>query len=153
MGLPKILKHMEELSGLSAGDLLRYDGSGIAKAIAGTDYVTPSGIAAVGSVSGRGYYVKFADGTLLQWNKSQYSGYTTDIAYGTLYYTTLTGFTFPVAFASTPHTLVSSVNSNWYISSSIESYTATSTGRVFIYGVAKHNANFSLSWLAVGRWK
>lgn len=38
MALPKLLKHLKDLGALSAGDLLKYDGEKVAKAIPGTDY-------------------------------------------------------------------------------------------------------------------
>ena len=38
MALPKLLKHLKDLGALSAGDLLKYDGEKLAKAVPGTDY-------------------------------------------------------------------------------------------------------------------
>ena len=38
MALPKLLKHLKDLGALSAGDLLKYDGEKLVKAVPGADY-------------------------------------------------------------------------------------------------------------------
>lgn len=145
-----------ELTGfgaLNTGDIPKFGGDYLVPAVPGVDIVTPTTIAERGSVAGKGEYLKFADGTLIQWNKEAFSGYTANIAYGSLFYFTISARTFPVPFAEKPQSMVASINSNWYVSASVESYNATGTGRVFVYAVANHKENFTLSWLAIGRWK
>ncbi|KAA3401666.1 hypothetical protein F1904_12800 [Akkermansia muciniphila] len=105
-----------ELTGfgaLNTGDIPKFGGDYLVPAVPGVDIVTPTTIAERGSVAGKGEYLKFADGTLIQWHKEAFSGYTASTAYGSLFYFTVSARTFPIPFAAKPQYVIARINYNW----------------------------------------
>lgn len=57
MALPKLLQYMQDVSGLTAGDMLKYDGNKLVKAVDGTDYIT-----AIRGTTNGWNWVKYSNG-------------------------------------------------------------------------------------------
>jgi len=108
-----------------------------------------SGIIASGNNS-NGYYIQFADGTMMQWGNTTFSVSTLQNSnigtYGWSYYLSTTApITFPVAFTSNPN-VVSSTTA-W--TSSVGSITTTG----FNVNLQNDGSSTSqLNWYAIGRW-
>lgn len=143
MERPKLLGHLEELGELQAGDLLRYDGNGLAKAIPGVDYGAASG----GDIS-NGAWCKLYDGMLFCWGEAV--GTQTD-ANGKIH------MSYPVAGAGT---LVPIVTPRWGSNSTIRLVVGGPTAQGFdVYyfnspdNTPYGNAVQNVTWFAIGRWK
>jgi hypothetical protein len=123
-------------------------GSGIAPFIAQVG----AGIIESGFVSGRGWYIIFGDGTMIQWRYDNTSVSTSDTynaalgLYGWSFHYTVVTYTFPIPFYSNPF-VVGSVNGGTV---SIENI-STSNFRYIPYVIA--DPALCVGWIAYGRWK
>ena len=101
-----------------------------------------------------GSYMKFKDGTAIQWGSYSYSNVAITNRYGNLYYALPTDhITLPIAFIN------NSYNVQYLLSGSIVGgiqsnslKTSYFTTRVFC-GNTVSEANYSVNWLAIGKWK
>lgn len=108
----------------------------------GTDTLYPE--SAVYGSNTNGAYVKFADGTLMQWATK-----VTSIQSGVQKIITET---FPIAFVGTSITaFVNPLTSSATIRTSVKGYTTT-TMDVCIYDTIASTERY-YNWIAIGRWK
>jgi len=136
----------------SAGGFIRTTGSDTvaAQAIVGT--VSQSGGTPTGSLfeygsNSNGSYIRFADGTLICWGSVTSTG-GTSTTNGSLFRTTVQTQTFPAAFTSTPS--VSGGGSSFTV---WPSFDPSSTATDWSFNRATTTAtNYTLRWVAVGRW-
>lgn len=118
----------------------------------GVEGVTWKWVAGVigGFVSGRGWWVKFADGTLIQYGSISFT-MVVSVAIGY-------NITFPIAFSTSnagDHPLMSSVSpaTHWdWIHRGNDNITSSTGGNVVIsnFGAAQSAV---CRWIAIGRWK
>ena len=104
-----------------------------------------------------GHWVKFADGTLIQWGKIIYTGSVSNTALsaGGGYRTSAPGRTFPTAFYDTNYTLFAN---NLSTTVSIGTYASVGTETAFSLGFYTVSSDGTSRerhavWMAIGRWK
>ena len=148
MALPKILQYMQDVSGLAAGSLLKYDGSKLVKAVDGTDYIT----AETGTTNGWDW-AKYSDGRAECHIKTSYTGLVNK-AWGNLYESE--GFVmpaYPFAFKTLPNAIITSVDGCFV--ELMHNGTATTPGGAYI--IRPDQVAGSRQWYynisAFGRWK
>ena len=149
MALPKLLKHLKDLGALSAGDLLKYDGEKLVKAVDGTDFIT----ATSGTTNGWNW-VKYSDGRAECSIETSKACSVTNV-WGTLYESA--GFippAFPFTFAAPPScTFIPLDNCLIEVSGSVS---ATGPGAIVILRPDKVDSD-ARAWKygirAYGRWK
>jgi hypothetical protein len=151
---------------LDASNLLRggsqvYSRNNILGTVSQSSGVPTGAIIEQGS-NANGRFVKYADGTQICWHKQETANVSTNIALGTLFRTDdLPNPTFPAAFS--PSGIISyamtgnrigSAPSAWLVQNSAPSTTVLSNngGIRGISAVSIPAGNFSLSYVAVGRW-
>lgn len=108
--------------------------------------------------NGNGKYIKFQDGTLIQWNYNTVYDQEINTQYGStaIYFGTRT-ITFPVDFYDANYALscgeaIWGTGGSW---GSCMSVISKSQGRLIFYDMFKRASGtaFHYSWIAVGRWK
>lgn len=150
MALPKILQYTQDISDLTTGDLLKYDGSKLVKAVDGTDYIT-----AISGTTDGWDWIKYSDGraecrTIVSpWMSA-------DKAWGNLYESSVP-FTlpnFPFTFAAIPY-VDPVARASFFIDYSSGTATTTSPGKLYI--VRPNSVTGATFWAlqitATGRWK
>lgn len=115
------------------------------------DKITDSGS------NSNGYYIKFQDGTLLEWNYMQVDDQAINSQYGTtaVYYGTRT-ITFPIAFVgNTPSVQCSQFR--WGTGGSWGSVGTSSLTSATLFGYDMFSratgTRCVISWVATGKWK
>ena len=104
-----------------------------------------------------GRYIKYGDGTLIQWNRLSVKDQAINSAYGSLYIGNR-NITFPVAFVGSTPTVTCSefqwgTQGSW---GAVVGNNTTLTGttlRGFDVGSRATGTTCSISWYAIGRWK
>ena len=103
-----------------------------------------------------GYYMKFDDGTLIQWNKITVQDQSISGTYGSLYLGSR-AITFPIAFYSTDDMTVVCTRFHWGTSASWGSVSSFTTTGASLYGydIASRatGTNCNIDWIAIGKWK
>lgn len=149
------------VSGTSDSVLLRPKGSTDASVqfkinSAGVISVNEVAVVASGSNS-NGKYVKFYDGTMLQWNYMEVTDQAISNEYGVLYIG-LREITYPVAFVGDAPILTCSqfkygTSASW--GGITEHSTPLTKGNLRVYDVVSRTTgtNCKIGWFAIGRWK
>lgn len=148
MALPKLLKHLKDLGALSAGDLFKYDGEKVVKAVDGADYLT----ATSGTTNGWNW-VKYSDGRAECHIESSYTG-PVPHAWGNLYESE--GFNmpaYPFTFVGLPKTVITSVDGCFM--EIMHNGTAKTPGGAYIIrpDAVTGNRQWFYNVSAFGRWK
>lgn len=152
MEQPRLLKHLEDLKALQPGDLLKYDGEKLVKAIAGTDYG-----AIVGSNS-NSRWVKYADGTMLLTMDHTASCVISETAGNLFRGNAGIPPDFPVPFVAPPSVQITLCNAFGFWLGGMEKAPSTTnpTADTLVSVLSwerKPAVQITVSVLAVGRWK
>ena len=105
----------------------------------------------------RGYWIKYNDGTLIQWNKLEVQDQAITDSYGSLYQGKRT-ITFPIAFVGTVPAVTCS-DFTWGTGASwgavIGNATPLTVAQLRGYDIASRASGTRtfISWLAIGKWK
>lgn len=117
----------------------------------GTNNLYPEG--AVTGSNSNGTYIKFADGTLVQYGTKTISVTLSQIASSGVYYQSKT-LNMPLSFASTTYTISgSSRYSTGHILPLGGIPNTVSQANICIYDFYARSGNVSVYWMAVGKWK
>jgi len=104
----------------------------------------------------RGYWIKYNDGTLIQWNSMTVTDQAINNAYGSIYQRTR-DVIFPISFLNTDGLTVLCGAFLWGTSASwgsVMSATKTAaTLRGYDYYSRATGTSCYISWLAIGKWK
>ena len=102
-----------------------------------------------------GYYIKFSDGTMIEWNSVSDNTFAITSSYGSLYQGVKT-YTYPVEFIDVP-TCVQCSRAKWGNGASwgtVDGYTKSNiTVRAIDVLSRASGTNVAVSWLAIGKWK
>lgn len=102
-----------------------------------------------------GNYIKFSDGTMIEWNTFDDNTFVIGSGYGSLYQGVKT-YTFPVAFIEVP-TCVQCSRAKWGSGASwgtVDGFTKTTiTVRAIDVLSRASGTNTHISWFAIGKWK
>lgn len=117
----------------------------------GTNNLYPEG--AVTGSNSNGTYIKFADGTLIQYGSTTISVSLSQIASTGVYYQSKT-MNLPMSFVNTTYTVSgSSRYSTGHILPIGAVPTSVSQVNVCIYDFYARSGNVVVRWMAVGKWK
>ena len=117
----------------------------------GSDVLYPE--SAVTGSNSNGTYIKFADGTLIQYGTTTISVSLSQIASTGVYYQSKT-LNMPLSFASTTYTISgSSRYSTGHILPIGGVANTVSQVNICIYDFYARSGNVSVRWMAVGKWK
>ena len=122
----------------------------------GTISVNDVSVIAYGSYS-FGNYVKFYDGTMIQWNYEEVTDQAINNAYGSLYQGTRT-ITYPVAFVGNPPVLTCSMfkygtSASWGTTTENDTPLTKGTLRGIDAYFREAGTTCRIGWFAIGRWK
>ena len=104
-----------------------------------------------------GYYVKFANGVMIEWNKMLVTDQAIANSYGSLYQG-IRNITFPVAFVDNTPTVTCSefqygTQASWGCVVGNNTTLTGTTLRGFDVASRPSGTNVHISWMAIGRWK
>ena len=112
-----------------------------------------NGIIESGS-NANGNYIKYADGTLIQYGNVTLTTSENRIAGGLTYYSTATTINFPISFKDSSYSAFSNVllaNMNYFCNSYMASNDASSCNLSFVS--TANNETRVIHWMAIGKWK
>lgn len=101
-----------------------------------------------------GHYIKYADGTMIQYNKFTATGQEINISYGSIYLGSKI-ITFPIEFYAVPNYIGCgefrhTTTASW---GTPQSATKSSMTLYVLDVLSRTAGNANISWLAIGRWK
>ena len=99
-----------------------------------------------------GSYIKYDDGTLIQWGEKQWTTNVTT-SYGSIYHSTDLAHTFPVSFYSSNYTFIATALSSGMLGVQVHTKNTTTANCQVFNPASWSNASFTVEWYAIGRWK
>ena len=112
-----------------------------------------NGIIESGS-NANGNYIKYADGTLIQYGNVSLTTSDNRSAGGLTYYSTSTTINFPISFKDSSYSAFSNVllaNMNYFCNSYMASNDASTCNLAFVS--TANNETRGIHWMAIGKWK
>lgn len=146
----KAIANFDELYAAVAGVFNRSNIVGTVSQNAGV----PTGAILQSGTNANGYWVKYADGTLVCTGERYLGGQTSAAAGGIFYAGPFSGFNFPHPFVGSPKVTINIVSPSGlrWASNGSALPTATSSGAFFVLGPAASIDYPTATYTAIGRW-